>query len=345
MAGACARAPTGAAVHTPDDLLRWMLAHRSGVGLASFQIGAEDSGTFLNADRPFPLASTRKVLVLGAYAMKVAEGVLDPNQRIALSAVERWYWPGTDGGAHLNALADWRRTHALDAAQTVRLDDIAHAMILWSDNAAADYVLGRIGGPPAAASFARRLGMREQDPVMPVFGEFVAWSSMSVGAWSQLGPPGRAARAAQLARSTPTSKLSSLPRPSPGVQSKFAALSVAGTPREWAELMSSLFQARGIPSAARDVLRRHLEWLSQNPAISSDFDRVGFKGGSLAGVLTEAWYAKPRGRPAAVVALFLHALTDADSQAFQTSTAFGAFALRVMSDSKFAKRVRSALSS
>jgi hypothetical protein len=185
--------------------------------------------------------------------------------------------------------------------------------------------------------------MKKQDPLMPVFGEFVAWSSMTADAWSKLGPTGRVARSAELAQSTPTSKLSSLPRPGLGLQAKFAAVSVAGTPREWAELMSSLYQARGIPSAARDELRRHLEWLSQNPTISSDFERVGFKGGSLVGVLTEAWYAKPRNRPAAVVALFLRNLTEADSQAFQTGTAFGAFALRLLSDSGFDKRVRSAL--
>ena len=61
----------------------------------------------LNDDRAFGVASVHKVLILSAYARAVVAGRLDPAERVAVADIERWYWPGTDGGAHPAALEDW----------------------------------------------------------------------------------------------------------------------------------------------------------------------------------------------------------------------------------------------
>jgi beta-lactamase class A len=47
-------------------------------------------------------------------------------------------------------------------------------MIRWSDNAATDYLLERVGGPEAVTRFARARGMTAQEPVVSIFGTFVA---------------------------------------------------------------------------------------------------------------------------------------------------------------------------
>ncbi|WP_431970150.1 serine hydrolase [Nocardia sp. bgisy134] len=75
---------------------------------------------------------------LAAYARAVATGALDPQERIAVTDWERWYLPGTDGGAH-----DTARTRL--PGDTVTLDQMVSAMIRESDNAAPDYPRDRLG--------------------------------------------------------------------------------------------------------------------------------------------------------------------------------------------------------
>ncbi len=75
---------------------------------------------------------------LAAYARAVATGALDPQERIAVTDWERWYLPGTDGGAH-----DAARTRL--PGDTVTLDQMVSAMIRESDNAAPDYLRDRLG--------------------------------------------------------------------------------------------------------------------------------------------------------------------------------------------------------
>lgn len=100
-------------------------------------------------DEQQPLASAVKVVHLGAYARAVAAGELDPNERIPLSEWERWYVPGTDGGAHPAALDRLGIANdgssATDPNATARLDDMVTAMIQESDNSVPDYLRHRLG--------------------------------------------------------------------------------------------------------------------------------------------------------------------------------------------------------
>jgi hypothetical protein len=288
------------------SLLSWMEAHKSNVGLVAFVPGHESDGIFRNADEKFALASTFKVLVLGLYAQEVADRRLDPRTPVPLGDVARWYWPGTDGGAHQHALDDWRRQNVVDVTDRVPLDEVAWAMIRWSDNAAADYLIARVGGSEAVERFARSMGMTHQDPPRPVLGEFVAWSKIPLGEWLSLSPRERAVRAEQLARSTQPEDLATLRHPDATAQAQFAAGFCAGTPREWAHLFVRLMSGAGLSPAAHAVVVRALQWpLREFPANRAVFDRFAAKGGSLAGIITEVMYLRPKGKDAMVAALFL----------------------------------------
>jgi len=124
VAAACSHSASGASVSTPGEFLDWLAHNPSRFGVAAYEVGSPANGVYHNADRRFPLASTRKVLILGAYAKAVQDGKLHPSERVAISAVERWYWPGTDGGAHQEALQDLQARGRIDAGVT-SLDDVA----------------------------------------------------------------------------------------------------------------------------------------------------------------------------------------------------------------------------
>ena len=88
-----------------------------------------------------PLASTFKLAVLAAYAREVAAGRLDPGERIPAADVALWHLQGTDDGAHERALA----AMSVADGDTLSLDQVVRAMVEFSDNAATDYLLDRLG--------------------------------------------------------------------------------------------------------------------------------------------------------------------------------------------------------
>ena len=72
-------------------------------------------------------------------------------------------------------------------------------MICFSDNAAADYLLHRIGGEQVMR-FALRLGLMTQDPILPALGEFRAWHR-GAGRWLTMRAADRARAAWEIAAS------------------------------------------------------------------------------------------------------------------------------------------------
>lgn len=342
MLASCGRSAPRAAPATPDAFLEWLRANRSHAGFVAYALGEQNRAILLNPDEKFPLASTRKVLILGAYGLAVAAGRLNPAQRVDVGDVERWYWPNTDGGAHPQAIADWRARGRIDAMSTVSLDDVAWAAIRWSDNAAADYLLARVGGPGAAAAFASREGMVEQDPVLPILGEFAAWATVPLRMWRALTPARRSQRAEEIAASTNPTTIAHLFLPHD--ISGYVDASPAGTPRDWALLMSLLYDGRGLPDRANATIRRTLEWpLVAFPENRTKISRFGTKGGSLPGTITEASYLRPAGRPPVMIALFLRDLSSSDYASFRKTFVHQAFLAAIAGNRHFRDKVRRAL--
>ena len=75
-----------------------------------------------------------------------------------------------------------RFTSASDTV--VPLQAVAEAMIRFSDNAAADYLLDRVG-PDGVDSFARRAGLAAQEPILPILGGLILliWGAVFVFEW------------------------------------------------------------------------------------------------------------------------------------------------------------------
>jgi hypothetical protein len=82
-----------------------------------------------------------------------------------------------------------------------------------------------------------------------------------------------------------------------------------GSPREYASLMSKILQNQLSSDYVNIIVRRALEWPTSFEANQEHFDIVGYKNGSLPGVLTSAYYARRRVDGANLVAvLFFHDL-------------------------------------
>jgi beta-lactamase class A len=83
------------------------------------------------ADEPLPTASMFKVPLLVEFCRQADAGLLDPTERVTVTAADRV--PGPTGVSVM-----------LDDV-TISLRDLAYLMIAVSDNSAADLLLGRVG--------------------------------------------------------------------------------------------------------------------------------------------------------------------------------------------------------
>jgi len=163
---------------TPEAWLAWFGEHRGDVSVVADD-GAGNSLRY-NEDVPRVLASAIKVVHLLAYAIAVAEGRLDPEERIRVGDWDAHHPYGGDGligaGAHHTALSGLgvacdEYGLAKDPEECVPLGHIAEAMIACSDNAAPDYFRARLGDE-ALRDAAARAGWPDPD-LRPFCGETI----------------------------------------------------------------------------------------------------------------------------------------------------------------------------
>lgn len=103
----------------------------------------------LDADRPVPTGSAAKTFLLLAYARLVAEGRLDPDERVTLPA------------AHDHGIGGSGVLRYLGGGLQPTLDDLAWLMMLVSDNVATDLLLGAVGGRAAVNDAMDAVGLLE----------------------------------------------------------------------------------------------------------------------------------------------------------------------------------------
>ena len=328
-----------------DALLDFIDANRSHVSLVAYRLDDPDSAILLNPDVPRPLASTIKILVLAGYAQAVDEGRWSPDERVPLAAVEAFFLPRTDGGAHDRAVENYREQGWLDASGSVSLRHVVWAMMTVSDNAATDYLLDRLGRE-RAGSLAVRLDAVDSDAPLPISGVFLSWAVAAVeepladAAWEL----------AERLRGDP--KFRTAWQDNPVVnqitlreQARLSGTrSPRGTARAYAGLMERVQRGDLISGAASTTMRGFLEWPMENEPIRRKFTAFGTKGGSLPGVLTEATYAMPRDTASgAVAALFLNELPLAVWFTLVQSYLHQDLLHRLLSDPEFFESVRQRL--
>ncbi len=324
---------------TPEQFLQYLTQHRQDTALASFTVRADgtpdraDPVLFFNADRPMPLASTFKIVVLAAYAREATAGRLDRRQAITLGDWERYYLPGTDDFAHAMALGSLgfptdEHGFATDPGRTATLDDVAFAMIRFSDNAAAGFLLDLLGNEPLQAVIDEG-GLTGQEMPRPILGMFLSWANHENGSLTKarlrkLNSLGSAGYVAEVQRLTaafqdPDWHAAEIAwRENGGDLSTYsldalagAALFTHGTARDYARIMAGVITGTFLSPEISALMRQYLEIpLDDHDTLLS----LGFKGGDIPGVLTGASYFVPAtgdfaGKPHVSV-LFQRGLTE-----------------------------------
>jgi len=310
--------------------LTYLLENPADVGLVAYRIGAEAGGVYLNPDRPMPLASVAKIIHLVAYAQAVADGRLNPADWVPVSDLDRYYLQGSDLRSHPQAIQELRSRGLVSSSpQAVPMEELPWMMMRNSSNAATDY-LHLLLGQRVIEETAVALGLSSQTALCPFVGQFLTISNHTRAADNEaaiqalIEDPavyGQLVMDLTLAYSEDAAFREAegrwyqrARRPLWAAQSLFSEnLNAQGSARDYAALMAAIAQNQIGDPYTSFIIRRNLEWpLEIYPINRELFYNVGYKNGSLPGILNSAYYAAPReGGGLVVVTLFYRNLPEA----------------------------------
>ncbi|MCG2787434.1 MAG: class A beta-lactamase-related serine hydrolase, partial [Anaerolineae bacterium] len=261
------------------------------------------AGFYHNADQAYPLASTFKIVLLLGYAEQVEAGSLDPDEVIPFEALELYYLPGTDGGAHPEFLKSLGAGRA-----TMTLSEVVDGMMTYSSNAAADYIESRLRGLADWDELYLRLGLEQTSKPHSYLGLYLYITNHETGAYDleSLGAEATLAEQIRLEqlfvtddswRETELRYVANFTNQAQldvqrDVTANFGARASAN---DLARIMTAVYtDSDAISPRARELARHYLEWpMRLNPDNTKTFRILAAKNGAWPGVLTSAWYAEP----------------------------------------------------
>ena len=362
-------------LNTSAEVLDYLQAHPDAVSLVAYSVTpdgtavSDDTQIWHNPDQPMPLASTKKILVLAAYAQAVVAEQIDPQTAIPLADWDRYHLPGTNGGAHIAALTDLGISvdgagYALDPEATVTYEQMVWAMIRFSDNAAPDYFLNLFGEDGVAEVMAAA-GLTPR-PILPHAGLVLTWqnheqhvlTATALDELTALEPEAYAARVRAMQTAFLDSAWGEAERewrranrrpPNPHRLELVAAnrLDNSGTAREFAAIMAGVVSDTFISAEVSAVMRPYLEWPMAFASNQERFHALGSKGGSLVGLLTGATYYIPSSGEFSdqprVVVLFMKEMPFAAWLRLSETFAQQQFERDLATDPDFARQVAATL--
>ena len=331
---------SGLAPQSAVPAIRYLFENPEDVALVVYQVGYEGIGFFHNADQPMPLASVSKLVQLVAYGDAIESGYLNPNDRVDLAILERYYLPRSDLGSHNRALDE------LDSDNLI-LDDLIWMMLRYSANSAVDYLHDQVGQATIEQTVLD-LDLGAHTAPCTFLGRFLAMTAPAGygnGLSSYRTQPGLygedVVRLAELYvndeqfRERTQDLWSRRGGASVLTQTDYVdALETRGTARGYAALMGGLANGTIGTEVTNPLMRQHLEWPLEAFAINAERYRfVGYKNGTLPGVLTTAYYAWPYwSESPIVVTLFYKDLPNSTYQSWRRTLPQDSFAHWLMSD-------------
>lgn len=298
-----------------------MWQNPASVGLAAYRVGDEANGVYLNADSPMAIASVSKLIHLVAYAQAVEDGAIAALDTVSLDELERFYLPGSDLRSHALAMRELQAEGKLPAPDTVSLYQLPWMMIRHSSNSATDYLHWQIGQEKLEQTVID-LGFSQHTAPCAFVGQFLTMHNKQRDVRDSealkqylANPENYGEDAAYLTDlfvqsegfHSAESRNWGRPQPAVSLQREFVAeFGTKGTARDYANLLARIVSNDLGSPRANATIRNQLEWPLDAFASNRElFTTIGYKGGTLPGVIATVYYAWPWGsQTPIVVALF-----------------------------------------
>ncbi|MNI31397.1 hypothetical protein D3C73_852810 [compost metagenome] len=307
---------------TEQDVLKFIVNNPD---RASFY--AMENGKILvntGAEIKRPLASVVKIMVLAEFAEQVVAGVIDMEEEVSLSSLNRFYIPKTDGGAHSKWL-DNLKEQGLDLDAKCTLKEVARGMILYSSNANTEFLIEKLG-LEAINHRIQEWGLEQHDLIYPLS------SSMLIAAYlmdtMELSKKQVTAYIADLSYSDYTNKaleifnllqndeegkwinqLNRQETKGSKLQELWSKNLPGSTVQEYAHMLADIQEGKLLSEQAQPIFHELMEMKLKNP---DPFVYVGQKGGSSISIVNQVIYTEDRKGNKIQFALFVHDTFGAD---------------------------------
>ncbi len=304
----------------------------------------------LNEDKMMPLASTVKILVAIEFAKQVAKNTISETDMVALTELERYYLPNTDGDAHPNWVA-YEKSKGHIIKDSVQLFDVARGMIIFSSNANTEFLMELLGLDNVKNNI-ELLGLKKHSAIYPMVASLFMYQNPKMKSEADIIKGINKLTEQQYCRYiydmhkalTYDTILKSKFRPqdlSMKMQKVWSEKLPSSTTKEYVRIASILNNRAFFDDDTYAVLSGVLETVMENPANKTWLKHAGMKGGSTAWVLTKAIYATTQKGEKIEMAYFFNNLTINENDMLQGW--MNSFELDVLSKAEFRKKISEAL--
>ncbi|MGQ3480733.1 serine hydrolase [Paenibacillus sp. TY11] len=343
---------------TARRLLHFVEEHPEKASITILRDGEKLAGQEEN--RMMPLASTVKTVIAVEYVKQAATGKINPDERVKLTSLKRFYLPRLDGGAHPAWLQDMEAKGRIKN-ETVSVRDVVKGMIQFSSNANTEYLMDKLGLEAINRTRAN-LGLQNHDPIYPfVSSLLIPYERMKESQakiWNDAKNSNSAKEAIQAMSDAEFRRYTriihnKLRRDISGSYKNSAAITtwydqeydrmntdrfIASTTAEYVSLMSKLNRRQGFTKAEQRLLSEIMEkQLMDHPENRKWLKHIGQKGGSTAYVLTLAMYATDKEGHSTELAVFFDDLDPIASATLPNM--INDFKERLLHDESFRKEI------
>lgn len=311
-------------MRSPSDVLAYVAGHPEQFSLVAYDVARPEEGIYYQADVPRPVAGVPKLLVLAEYARQTRRGLLSPEETVPLDSVRVYQLPGANQGGHQRAVRALRQEGRLQDGR-LRMGEAVKSMVRWNDDAAADYLMRRLGAD-ALRRLPERLGLPGAEPPLPSSGVFLSWSDAErepaerISRYRQMAPEAYRQHVFQLTtalvqdtafRRRTTERLAETgSRLSLTQQRTLAALTYPqGSARAYAALLArlladSLSADSVLTPEIAGFMRAQIERSAPGDSADALPVVIGSEAASFPGIVSFAGYARPEGAGGRVVVFF-----------------------------------------
>lgn len=300
-----------------------------------------------NTDKVMTLASTVKIIVAIEYAAQAATGKVNPDERISIKDLRKFYAPLTDGGAHPLWLESMK---SKITDNTVSLREVAKGMLSHSSNANTEYLLDRLGLDNVNAQ-VQKLGLKHHTPV------FYFVSSLYVGKEAFPGIKGAELKDKVLALDhqkyldytniihgkllTDTTYRKDFGELNIDMQHIWSDNLPASSVSDYVSIMKKINNRNYFDVKTQTYLDEVIEYILDNPANRTWLEHSGMKGGNTGSVLTKSLYATDKEGNKTELAYFMNDLSFFEMNTLRMS--MNEFELKILTDKVFREKVQSLL--
>lgn len=269
-----------------------------------------------------PLGSTSRLMIAVEFAKQAGNDILDEKSLVALSDIDKYYLPLTDGGAH-EAWLKFLHEHALIHQDSVPLLQVARGMMQFSSNANTEYLMDLLGLDNINNNI-KLFGLHQHTALFPVVSSLFLYQNPRKMREKKIleGIDALTEEAycktifeihKALTYDTVLKKKFNLADLTLPMQQMWNDRLTASTAKDYAQLATILNNRKFLDENSYGALSEVLETNMELPAFQQRYIHTGGKTGSTPFLLTSTIYATLRDGTKVAASLFLHDLKPAES--------------------------------